>query len=806
MAPETPPVPYDLFISYAHADDRGVNLERVASLVEAIKADYQRVTGAALHVFFDTHAIRTMDDWEAKILTGLRQSRMMVAVLSPNYFQSAFCRREWEIYVETELALALPGDGITPIYVVRHPAFDADPVEEQLRHWIKDLRKRQYIEWHPFWTEGAQALEREDVRRKLADLPGQIKERLERAAVRDRSPNNVPLPSIHFVGRRDEMHTLLKDLIQSQIGVITAVHGIPGIGKSMLAFAYAWGYGFKYPGGRFLIQAANLTDLAAGVIALAEPKGVILGDEDRKNPEIALAKVNAAFEAGQPALIVIDNVDSPALLTPQARERALPKGDHIHVLVTTRISPDDLPRIRCLPLDALSPDDAIALLHGFRPIADSPEDDEWKAALEVANRLGCHALAVEVVAVFLRENPGVSYREFAGSLERDGFTLLEDQASPAARGRLEWHEESGIARLLEPNLAALGPAELRAVEYAAFLPPDNVPFPWLRDLLLADFPDLAPTGLVSPLTAVWKRLERLRLVVPQVQQRGATGTSGTRSGDERLARVHRLVQDVVRARLGPDQFISRSKVVHEHADERARWVQTNWGQPGLAWELPCLRDIALKRIEKGDRGGCLLADKISKPLLHAGRMLDARELWRRSAAEFQRLSAASPENADHARGLSVSYERLGDLARSAGDPVSARRYHQDGLEIRERLSGAAPENADYARDLSVSYDRLGDLARSAGDLVSARRYYQDCLEIAQRLYDAAPENADYARDLWVSYCKMANLAERNPGTDDALGWWGRAHEVLAGMKQRGMVVSAEDEGFLERIKQNLGLS
>ena len=280
MAPETQPVPYDLFISYAHADDRAENLEKVKALVDAIKADYQRVTGTTLQVFFDTHAIRAMDDWEAKILTGLRQSRMMVAVLSPNYFQSDFCRREWEIFVETELAHALPGDGITPIYVVKHPAFDAEPVEEKLRNWIKDLRRRQYIVWHPFWPEGAQALEREDVRRKLADLPGQIKERLDRVAIRDRSPNTVPLPSIHFVGRRDEMHALLNDMIQSQIGVITAVHGIAGIGKSMLAFAYAWGYGFKYPGGRFLIQAGNLSDLAAGMIALAEPKGVVLGDEE----------------------------------------------------------------------------------------------------------------------------------------------------------------------------------------------------------------------------------------------------------------------------------------------------------------------------------------------------------------------------------------------------------------------------------------------------------------------------------------------------------------------------------------------
>jgi hypothetical protein len=84
MKPEISPTTYDLFISYAHADDRDENREKVAALVAAIKADYLRVTDAALNVFFDTHAIRSMEDWEAMILTGLRQSRMMVAVLSLN--------------------------------------------------------------------------------------------------------------------------------------------------------------------------------------------------------------------------------------------------------------------------------------------------------------------------------------------------------------------------------------------------------------------------------------------------------------------------------------------------------------------------------------------------------------------------------------------------------------------------------------------------------------------------------------------------------------------------------------------------
>ncbi len=271
-----------------------------------------------------------------------------------------------------------------------------------------------------------------------------------------------------------------------------------------------------------------------------------------RRPDVALAKVKAAFEAGPPALLVIDNIDDPALLTAQARERALPKGDHIHVLVTTRVSPEDLPRIRCLPLDALQTEDAMALLQSFRPIVDTPQDDEWKAALEIVGRLGGHALAVEVVAVYLRENPDVSYRVFAEQLRRDGIELIDTTASPEARGKLAWHAESCIARLLEPTLVALAPAEIRAVEYAALLPPDSIPLPWLRDLLTAEFPELNRNGLGDPVAKVFQRLERLRLIVSQARDRGSAPAA-----DTRLARTHRLVQDVERSRLGVSERSTR---------------------------------------------------------------------------------------------------------------------------------------------------------------------------------------------------------------------------------------------------------
>ena len=538
-------------------------------------------------------------------------------------------------------------------------------------------------------ARGGAALERQDVRRKLADLPGQIADRLHRAAIRDTTPYTVPLPSKHFVGRRDEMHALLHDLLQSQIGAITAVYGIPGIGKSMLAFAYAWGYGFRYPGGRFLIAAANASDLAAEVIRLAEPKGVQLSDEERQRPDVALAKVKAAFEAGPPALLVIDNVDDPALLTAQARERALPKGDHIHVLVTTRVSPEDLPRIRCLALDALQTQEAMALLQRFRAIADSPQDDEWKAALEIVGRLGGHALGVEVVAVYLRENPQVTYRAFAEGLQRDGIELMDTTAGPEARDRLAWHTETCIRRLLEPTLASLSPAELRAVEYAALLPPDNAPLPWLRERLAAEFPERTHPVLGDPITKVFQRLERLRLVVSQ-----ARVGSRVRGRPPPETPAWPACTAWCRTWSAPGRARTTSPVGSSSSTSspiaRAGWIKAHWGQVGLAWELRPLRDIALRLIARGDRQGYLMADRIATPLTHTGRLLDACDLYRRSADLFAGLSNAAPKNADYARELSVSYERLGDLARSGGDPAAARRYCEDGLTIAKAAGRRGP--------------------------------------------------------------------------------------------------------------------
>jgi len=59
--------------------------------------------------------------------------------------------------------------------------------------------------------------------------------------------------------------------------------------------------------------------------------------------------------------------------------------------------------------------------------------------------------------------------------------------------------------------------------------------------------------------------------------------------------------------------------------------------------------------------------------------------------------------------LSVSHERLGDLAVAAGDLTAARAAYTAALTIRQRLADADPGNTGWQRDLSVSQERLKNL-------------------------------------------------------------------------------------------------
>jgi len=55
-----------------------------------------------VRIFFDTEEIRSGMRWRQKLATALKQSRCIVCVWSPLYFQSKWCVSEWKTFLARE--------------------------------------------------------------------------------------------------------------------------------------------------------------------------------------------------------------------------------------------------------------------------------------------------------------------------------------------------------------------------------------------------------------------------------------------------------------------------------------------------------------------------------------------------------------------------------------------------------------------------------------------------------------------------------------------------------------------------------
>jgi len=91
-------IEYDFFVSYASADNRE---GWVDVIVNEVTAEHARFTGGRpLTYFLDRQCIDNLSHWHAEIFNkGLARSRFFLAFLSPNYFASEICRKEWRAWI-----------------------------------------------------------------------------------------------------------------------------------------------------------------------------------------------------------------------------------------------------------------------------------------------------------------------------------------------------------------------------------------------------------------------------------------------------------------------------------------------------------------------------------------------------------------------------------------------------------------------------------------------------------------------------------------------------------------------------------
>jgi tetratricopeptide (TPR) repeat protein len=609
------PENFDFFVSYARSDN--VN-GWIARFIEELLAEHKRFSsGRELKPFFDQHAITTGADWQLYLAHGIAHSRLFLAFLSPNYFASEWCRKEWRAWMDAEIAQHILTAGVRPIYIVEVPGLTGKgqlsdqqlaqklaelsklPASDRARliaetpPVVKHLRRRQlthnqpFCDVHAFFDAGLDALRREDLRQVLDQLAHDLDHHAALLAQAAASLSTVPAYNKHFTGRLDELLLLRERLIKDdRTGVIYGIQGLGGIGKTELAFTYAHAYASAYPGGRFLIRCEGKSVLRDAVLGQSDFTGLFgeqISDEERKLPDAYFAAIlrclRARLDQLGHILLVLDNVSDLALLGHQQTQALTALGPQLHLLATTRLIPPAGGKGNWLSLGQLPDDDALDLMEKYRPFATAAERE---AAGRIVKRLGGFTLAVELAAAHLAEHPDVTCARMADIIG------LEDLENPvvvesADLQNIRYEHDRRLSAVLGPTLAALTPAERRALEYAALLPPDYIPLPWLKTLVVADFPEIGqPARLTDLWSDLWRHLEKLALFTRPEEE----------SGEPRLMRVHRLVQELMLRELPHEERTARQQAVDALVEERAAALKNETRLQESRWELEPLGALA----------------------------------------------------------------------------------------------------------------------------------------------------------------------------------------------------------------------
>ncbi len=749
---------YELFVSYARKDNKPIPDTYPHGWVTAVKdfilADHRQYSADPMRVFFDTSEIRDMDDWRNRILGALRRSKVLLVCLSPNYFASGPCRWEWDEYLARQAHTLLGSESHATVYFVEVPGSG----EQENAKRLDAIRAKNFTDLRPWFPTGAAAMQEEAVRGRMAALGDSVWERVQRARRALSVPGNLRAMTPYFIGRTRELADLHKLVGVGKIGLIAAVHGLGGQGKTELSVAYARGYADCYPLGLWALEAENETDLLSLVGKLAFKKEfgytpseaakadmAVAGQEVLAEMERRFREAKAQPHTAEPAtLLLLDNVSDPGLLAANKLTR-FPKLDWLRVIATTRLDPNPLDpagkSLGTVLVDALDEETAVKLIANHLPGEwfASPADEA--AAREIVKELGGFTLAVEQVAVFLAVNTDVTPADYLARLRAEGLHTTDALVDDDTAGQME-HQQKKLGPVLAAMLAPLSDAARTLLRFASLLPPDSVPWPWLKELTLRHHPELGDTrpGYPDPWVKLRRQVEGLRFL--------------TGSVESEFARMHRLVGVHLRQSVTAEMDEELTEYVNNqrYAITQSEAKPADWELDALLESIPHLLHVHGE--QRLASGGTFLSDKV----LAYRTLSAARKLLVETGAVLKTLADADPTSADKQRDLSVSFNKLGGVAVAAGDLIAAKGYFTQSLGIRVKLAVADLTSAAEQRDLSISFIKLGEVAVAAGDLSGAKGYFTQSLGIAQKLADADPTSADKQRDLSISFNWLGNVA------------------------------------------------
>lgn len=494
----------------------------------------------------------------------------------------------------------------------------------------------------------------------------------------------LPTVTSGFTGREDELEVLselLDPVSASGPVLVSAVAGLPGVGKTTLAVAaghVAIEQGW-FGGGALFIDLHGYDDRpvepAQALDALLRSLGVPDKDIPPTLDERAALYRSALAQANEPILVVVDNASAEAQVKP-----LLPGSGPHKVMVTSRHTLAGL-GARLVDVTVLDENASIALLNTALRQA-RPSDDRITADPDMSTRLatvcGGLPLALQIIAALLIADPALTTSEMAGELGAESAwldLLIYDDGSASST--------SSVTKAFDLSYGKLDETTARMLRLLPVNPGTDIST--AAAAALADLP-------VTQTRAVLGTLARAHLAEP------ASGSSG-----------RWVLHDLIRlyaTRLGDDHADADSR---EQARDRLLYHYLDTADTADA-RLSAPRDMAVPE-QFADRDDALTwLDSERASLIAAVTM--AAATGRDQAAKWLPLILANYLNQRHLIDDWLAVTKISlDAARRVGDRQCeghALSNLGSALIEADRYDEAIPTCASAAAICEEAGDRYGE--------------------------------------------------------------------------------------------------
>jgi parallel beta-helix repeat protein len=166
------------FLSYVWLDDEHEE-GRLSEFRRRLAAEVRMQTGRPFDIFQDRKAVGWGEQWKQRIEESLDAATFLIPIVTPGFFNSSWCRTEFERFLERERQLGRK-DLILPVYYVDSSIL-SDEARRQADPVASEIAARQFADWRELRFEPFTA---PIIGKTLAQLAKQIVAALER----DRPP------------------------------------------------------------------------------------------------------------------------------------------------------------------------------------------------------------------------------------------------------------------------------------------------------------------------------------------------------------------------------------------------------------------------------------------------------------------------------------------------------------------------------------------------------------------------------------------------------------------------------------------